>query len=79
LSAVSYLGLVKEPLHIDCYIPSADIYEYYKIEGYGSFGRKIRKGVINKALSLREFPNMSSTEPHLAILALGHRYTWLQL
>jgi toxin ParE1/3/4 len=52
----------------------ADIYEYYKLEGYGNFGRKVRKDVINKALSLREFPNMGSIEAHLTILELGHRY-----
>ncbi len=52
----------------------ADIYEYYKFEGYGSFGRKVRKDVINKALSLRDFPNMGVIEPNLAILELEHRY-----
>lgn len=51
-----------------------DIYEYYKFEGYGTFGRKVRKDVIQGALSLKNFPNSGVIEPNLAILKLGHRY-----
>jgi toxin ParE1/3/4 len=52
----------------------ADIYEYYRLQGYGLSGRKIRAEVLKKALMLREFPNMGSIETNLEALGLGHRY-----
>ena len=50
------------------------IYRYYQLQGYGSFGRKVRADVIKKALSLRDFPNLGNEEDNLADLGLGHRY-----
>ena len=52
----------------------ASIYEYYRLQGYGSFGRKVRADVIKKALALRDFPNLGNEEKHLTDLGLGHRY-----
>lgn len=52
----------------------SDIYDYYRMQGYGKYGRSIRKEVIEKALSLRDFPDMGALEPNLLELDLGHRY-----
>jgi toxin ParE1/3/4 len=52
----------------------SDIYEYYRLQGYGKYARNIRKEVIEKALSLRDFPNMGVLEPNLLELDMEHRY-----
>jgi toxin ParE1/3/4 len=51
-----------------------NIYDYYKLQGFGKYGRSIRKEVINKALMLRDFPNMGVIEPNLIEFDLEHRY-----
>lgn len=50
------------------------IYRYFKSISQGKVGRKIRKNVITKSLSLKEFPYKGQIEDNLTHLGKGHRY-----
>ncbi|MBK9015852.1 MAG: type II toxin-antitoxin system RelE/ParE family toxin [Saprospiraceae bacterium] len=51
-----------------------EIVEYYRLLGYGRHGRKIRAGILKKALLLKEHPQLGVVEETLAHLGLGHRF-----
>ncbi len=50
------------------------IYEYFKDKKQGKYGRQLRAKIIEKALKLKDFPNLGQLEENLANLELGHRY-----
>jgi toxin ParE1/3/4 len=50
------------------------VYEYFKDKKQGKYGRLLRAKILQKALKLKDFPNLGQTEENLAHLELGHRY-----
>ncbi len=50
------------------------IYDWYKEQGAGMAGRKIRAAVLKKAMRLRANPYLGQIEFTLEELGQGHRY-----
>jgi toxin ParE1/3/4 len=51
-----------------------EIVEYYRLLGYGKYGRKIRAAILTKALLLKAHPQLGVVEEALTSLGLGHRF-----
>ena len=49
------------------------IYKYYKTVASKQVADTIKNGIISKAKSLREFPEMGAVDENLTYLKLGHR------